>query len=268
MKKIMFLGIILVSVFAFSSVGQAAITTPAGSSETVANQGILPKSGATAVLGLNMVATAGETLAAVTVTFASVYGFTQGDLTDTTTTSPTTTDSGVTLYQDNGSITGEFDTGDTHITCNIAGWATVTLTLVDADAIPANDTGANLGDDWFVVIRTSDTISGEYYEGTGGDKRDKFTVQLITPTPSATTITDTITCESRVVDLTPMRSDTNSYTNASNTYYPGDYPGDSTYRFKHFVPYEMEDPDNDYYWYDGPLPPRASFYQCSPIPRS
>jgi len=48
-----------------------------------------------------------------------------------------------------------------------------------------------------------------------------------------------------------MRSDTNTYTNAANTYYPGDYPGDSTYRFKHFVPYELEDPDNDYYWYDG-----------------
>ncbi len=258
MKKLILLGTVIFFLLAISSLGQAAVTT-VGSSEVTSGQGILPSSGPTAVLGLNMTQDAAETLTAVTVTFTSKNSneaFVQGDLADTT-TSPTTVASGVTLYYDDGSITGEFDVNDTHIPCNVAGWATITLTLVAAHAIPVNDTGANEGDDFFVVIRTSDNISGVYY--TGGDKRDMFTVSFPTAsvqaggvwnTPTGTLITDTVTCESRVVDITPMRSDTNTYTNTANTYYPGDYAGDSTYRYKHFVPYELEDPDNDYYWYN------------------
>jgi len=184
MKKLILLGTVLFFLFAISSLGQAAITTQAGSSEVTSGQGILPQSGPTAVLGLNMVTDAADTLAAVTVTFESKNSseaFVQGDLADTV-TSPTTVASGVTLYRDDGSITGEFDTNDTHIPCNTdGGWTTLTLTLVAPDAIPVNDTGANEGDDWFVVIRTSDNISGVYY--TGGDKRDKFTVQLPTRLP-------------------------------------------------------------------------------------
>jgi len=213
----MFLGIILVSVFAFYSVGQAAITTPAGSSETVANQGILPRSGPTAVLGISMTATAGETLTAVTVTFTSTNSnelFTPA--TDLAALALTDS-SGVAIYKDTaGSIDGEFDSEDNFIIPSVLpNWAGNSVTIsFAAQSVPSdNTTAGNVGPDFFVVIRTSDNISGEYYGGTGGDKRDKFTVSFPTAsiqfdgagrTPTGTTITDTITAEAEAWDLYPV----------------------------------------------------------------
>jgi len=212
MKKIMFLGIILVSVFAFYSVGQSAVTVTV-EKLTVANQGILPLSGKTEIfkIGVKSDQPGTESFASCNVSFTSVQGFSAGtDLLLIGNYGPggDTTDAvagafGLTLYRNSSYnqafADAVFDTSDIPYSCNLSGSYTLTLN-------PALTLNQNIQYTFFVVIKTSDDISSAYY---GIDNRDKFYATSGTVVAGAIgyatgVATDTITAEAEAWDLYPV----------------------------------------------------------------
>jgi hypothetical protein len=116
----------------------------------------------TAVLGFNLQDAGGAALTSITVRLQSVAGAATTDLTGILAGSSA---SGVAIYRDNGSTQGVFDSGDTLLplatapTWSGSGPWTLVMNLASGLVVPTNDTGANVGDDVYVVIRTSATAS-------------------------------------------------------------------------------------------------------------
>jgi len=145
---------ISVSFLFFASYAHAAITVNSATKVVPFAQGIKSGSTQTAVIGLNLVGSSSETLNSVTV---KVNGSASTDLASLT----TATSSGVALYKDNKSLGqfGRFDAFDTLVPLsNISAWsagATTTLTIATPEVVPTNDSVANTGSDYFVVVRTA-----------------------------------------------------------------------------------------------------------------
>ncbi|MFA7327977.1 MAG: hypothetical protein WC081_00510, partial [Candidatus Ratteibacteria bacterium] len=122
-------------------------------SQVIANQGILPDSPLTALLGLNLQSTAGINLDTVTVTIVGVdgeSGFGASDLAE------------VALYRDSQgpgvSGDGVFDSGDV-LLGHVLSPSSLMVTIPASGTVPVNDTLGNAGIDYFIVVRTSDTIT-------------------------------------------------------------------------------------------------------------
>ncbi len=221
-KCLLFL-IPLLALILFPSAGRCAVTATA-TKLTVPSQGILPNSGPTAVIGINMTASAGEMLTNVRINITGVYGVTADDFSE------------VAVFYDSGSVTDAFDTGDAKIGSSpVTGLSNIDIPILppDGHAIPLNQDGASAGDDYYVVIYTASTMNGD--RGLSSlDARDRFKVSLATPT---TVTTDTITCEARVVDMVPIRSD-KYYYYIDNMYpaissgYPPTYSYGPLYRYR------------------------------------
>ncbi|MFC1932399.1 lamin tail domain-containing protein [Chloroflexota bacterium] len=119
-------------------------------------------------LDINVAGDAGETLVSVKVSILIPSGSTFDPATGLAPLSATDDRAGVTLYKDNKSA-GAFGYPDPpedfHDTClplaSAPSWSansstyTTTLTLSSPDSVPVNDTGSNFGNDYFVVISTS-----------------------------------------------------------------------------------------------------------------
>ncbi len=177
----------------------AAVTTSTVTAVVSSASSIVASSQGVAVLGINAVsATTAETLNSVVVTLTQSAGtLTLNDLAALDTTAA----SGVAIYADNksGGVAGTFDSTDTVVTAGAvanggSGPFTVTRSSL-ALTIPANDTGANLGADYFVVIRTSATIANA----------DAFTVGIAATgdvTYSAAVTTTVVTSAAITADTT------------------------------------------------------------------
>ena len=252
MKKLILLGTALFFLFVLSSVAQSTVTVTV-EKLTETNQGILPMSGKTGIfkVGVKSDQPGTETFTSCSVSFLSYYGFSAGTdlLTIGNYTVGTAGNFGLTLYQNStyNQVLADaiFDDSDSAYACNLGGSYTLTLS-------PALTLAQDVQYTFFVVIKTSDDIQSIYYTGT--DHRDRFktisgTVVAGGVGQGAGVETDLITCESRVVDLIPIRSDINLLTNANNIYYPGNSAFDSD-RYKWFIPEEMEEPNTDYVYSD------------------
>jgi hypothetical protein len=138
----------------------------------------------------------------------------------------------VAIYKDNGPYDGFFDTGDSPIASvsnddlpgeDIKPFSEITIPTPipngRIDIIPTDDTGANAGNDYYIVIKTTETLRTGYDNDPGTDYRVKFRVEVravgwITESGSSggavappIVPTNTIIAEARVVDLIPYRSD-------------------------------------------------------------
>ncbi|MCX5642915.1 MAG: hypothetical protein NTY10_06805, partial [Candidatus Omnitrophica bacterium] len=120
----------------------------------------------------------------------------------------------VRIFLDEGLPDGYFQSNDTELAATVSGSNGVyTITLNSPVRL------LSVAKNFFIVVRTSGTISGNLtIDGeTGGDYRDKFNVEAIVVNALGIAInafSSTITCESRIIDLVPWRSDkrdTNQY---------------------------------------------------------
>lgn len=70
------------------------------------------------------------------------------------------TEYGIMIYRDDGLIEGIFDEEDTPLPVAPATWNgnQIEVVLVNSEPVPALDTGIEAGNDYFIVIRTSDSI--------------------------------------------------------------------------------------------------------------
>jgi hypothetical protein len=145
------------SVFLFMQTSYATVNSNVANGLVVNGQTIKASSSPTAVLGLNLAVDGGETLVSLKVMLSGSGGFaTSTDLTPF----GVATSSGLALYRDNksGGITGTFDNTDTVLLlmgAPTSTGATTTLTLNIPEPVPANDTGANTGNDFFLVVTTA-----------------------------------------------------------------------------------------------------------------
>src|SRR3989344_3735038 len=155
-------GGVFLLVFIAAALGQvglthAAVSTNAATSLTNFNQTIKASSTPVAVIGINVVGTASEKVASASVAIIGSAGFATADLAAL----GTATSSGVALYRDNksGGVTGSFDAADMVVPLAVVPtWsgATTTLSLLgDGEAAPADNAGANAGNDYFIVIQTA-----------------------------------------------------------------------------------------------------------------
>lgn len=143
---------------AFAGVAHATVSSNVASSLTNFNQTIKASSTPVAVLGLNLAGD--QTLASTTIGFIFSASGTTTDIAAL----GTATSSGVAIYRDvkGAGTPGSFDSGDFVVPLASAPvWvssgsnATTTLTFAAADVVPANDTGGNAGNDYFIVIQTT-----------------------------------------------------------------------------------------------------------------
>ncbi|MBI2484695.1 Ig-like domain-containing protein, partial [Candidatus Uhrbacteria bacterium] len=137
---------------------------------TTANRGIVASSLQVPVVGIDVVGSAGESIDYVDVSVDDAGG---GEFTYATDlaalASGVNEASGVALYVDDGSSSGQFDSTDSIVSSsaledNGAGEVRVNVTA----SLPANDTGANSGDDFYIVIRSgaddADTDAGDDFD--------------------------------------------------------------------------------------------------------
>lgn len=143
-----------VFIFSFMNFARAAIGTNTTAGLVTQNQTIKASSLPTAVIGLNLAATP-ETLSSILLSINPTAGFaTSTDLAPL----GVATSSGIALYRDvkGSGVPGVFDAGDFVVPLSVPPtWtgATTTLTMATAEVVPANDTGGNLGNDYFIVIQ-------------------------------------------------------------------------------------------------------------------
>ncbi len=141
--------------FMFMNFARAAIGTNTTAGLVTQSQTIKASSLPTAVIGLNLAA-APETLSSILLSINPTAGFaTSTDLASL----GVATSSGIALYRDvkGSGVPGIFDAGDFVVPLSVPPtWtgATTTLTMATAEVVPANDTGGNLGNDYFIVIQT------------------------------------------------------------------------------------------------------------------
>src|SRR3989344_1493887 len=160
-RLILFSAVILcigaISVLFWYGTAHAAVGANVATSLTSYNQTVKASSAPVAVIGINVVGTASEKIASTTVAIIGSAGFTTADLAALS----TATSSGVALYRDNkaGGVTGSFDAADSVVSlAEIPVWsgATTTLSLLgDGEVAPADNAGANAGNENFIVIQTS-----------------------------------------------------------------------------------------------------------------
>ena len=150
-----------VSLFGYALYVHAEVSTNAAVSLTSLNQTIKATSPATAVIGFNLVSDS-ETLASTTI---GLIFSASGTTTDIATLGIATS-SGVTIYRDDaaGGTNGSFDAADDVIPLSSTpGWtasanglnATTTLTFATAETVPTDNSGANAGNDYFIVITSA-----------------------------------------------------------------------------------------------------------------
>jgi alpha-tubulin suppressor-like RCC1 family protein len=221
MRRWKIIGVLLFAfVFRFAY-GSVSVSV---SNLTIENQGIIPGSGATAILGLNMTATG------VQEGNSTVYErlrYIRVRFTNLNPNKPLNLNRDikeVAIYKDNGPYEGSFDTGDSPIASvsNLPDYEITIPTPIPnekIDDIPRDDTGAYAGNDYYIVIKTTDTLATGYDNDPGTDYRVKFRVEVravgwITDSRSTwgevappANSTNTIIAEARVVDLIPYRSD-------------------------------------------------------------
>ncbi|MEK7107314.1 MAG: Ig-like domain-containing protein, partial [Patescibacteria group bacterium] len=159
------------------SVARAAVSPNTATSLVSLNQTIKASSAPTAIFGLNLAGN--QTLASTSIAFTAVSGF--STTTDLVALSNATS-SGVAIWRDNkaGAAPGVFDASDYVVPLLMAstswnGSATSTLTFATPEVIPLDDTGGNLGNDYFVVIQTANnpgldghTFTASMYPGANG----------------------------------------------------------------------------------------------------
>lgn len=141
---------------------EAAISSNVSASLVSAfNASIMASSSGVAVIGLNLASNA-EMLASTSVAILASNGFaTSTDLAPFS----TGTSSGIALYKDNKTtgVSGMFDAADIVLPLAVPATmvgATTTLTLAVAEPVPVDDTtGTNVGNDYFIVIRTAPTAT-------------------------------------------------------------------------------------------------------------
>ena len=193
MKKIMFLGIILVSVFAFYSVGQAAVEVKV-ERMTVSGQVILSGSEKTAILKIgvksNQPGTEGFASCVVTFTNENLFDASVDLLPIGNYTAGTAGNYGLTLYQNSTYnqtfADAVFSSADSAYACNLTGSYTLTLN-------PVLTLNQNIQYTFFVVIKTSDAISfGDKFYATSGTVVAGGIGYI--PTPEAERTTHHITC--------------------------------------------------------------------------
>ncbi|MCM8766744.1 MAG: fibronectin type III domain-containing protein [Candidatus Omnitrophica bacterium] len=168
---------------------------------TIENQAILPMSGPTAVIGLNLQA---DTNPGWPQPWDILY-YVIVSIFDANPNHPIQPEDfrRIAIYRDTG-IKGSFDPSDYPIGA-VDNPTSLTLYIPINFSIPDSDDPqyGTQGPDLWVVIFTSDKISGDMPGGY--DARNKFRVRVHYP---LTAETKTIICDSRVVDLVPLRSDT------------------------------------------------------------
>ncbi|MGA1792549.1 MAG: hypothetical protein ACMUHM_01225 [Thermoplasmatota archaeon] len=181
---LVFTGLILISP---ASEGTVTPASPLGL--IVSSQKIHENSTAVPVWGFRATSDTGsDTLVQVNITFVNKGSFTMTDLKPV---SSTMSSSGVALYRDDGASNDNLDSTDTPLTIGsfFVNGNTVVLN-VSSENVPTSTTGSH---HWFVVIRTSGTISAA----------DRFSVSLQanairfsdgTRIPSSTSETNTIEC--------------------------------------------------------------------------
>lgn len=110
--------LVLSSFGAFVPMASAAVTTNTAANLSTFNQKLKVSSNPAALIGLDMVVSAGETLSGVTVALNGTAGFTTADLASMS----TATSSGLALYKDNKSsgVAGSFDAADLDVTLSSA----------------------------------------------------------------------------------------------------------------------------------------------------
>ncbi|MBI2120754.1 MAG: Ig-like domain-containing protein, partial [Parcubacteria group bacterium] len=110
--------LLLSSFGVFVPIASAAITTNTAANVVTFNQKTKVSSNAFAMLGLDMVASGGETLSSVTFALDGTAGFTTADLA----LMGTATSSGLALYKDNksGGMAGSFDAADLNVALSAA----------------------------------------------------------------------------------------------------------------------------------------------------
>ena len=138
----------------------AATTLNSYNNLTSSGQTIKASSSQVALLGININESGGggDTLYKVIVDFENVSGFTQSDLDNSI--------AGVTIFADDGNTDGSYDNADQDIGLSVS-WNNptpleVTITCnasLSGVAIPDDDAGSNSGNDFFVVVATSDSAS-------------------------------------------------------------------------------------------------------------
>src|SRR3989344_9357931 len=145
-----------------AQLANAAVTTNAATSLTSVNQTIKASSTPTAILGINLAGSASEAVGSTTVAFI----FSASGTTTDFAALGTATSSGLAIYRDDATAgtQGTFDAEDDVVPLSAApAWvssglnATTTLFFNAAEAVLANDTGDNAGDDYFVVIQSDST---------------------------------------------------------------------------------------------------------------
>jgi len=219
-KKISYFLFLWVLSFLLPKISYSAVNVTVNNL-TIENQGIIPGSGTTAVLGLDITATGVqeggntvyEELKSITVEFVSPDPDRALNITNDI--------KEVAVYKDDGPYQGVFDTGDSNIISVDPTDTLITFTFTPLQGLPHDNKGANAGNDFYIVIKTESTL---YTAHTGSpDSSAQFQVKVTSvnwETPSglssgsatftANNPTNVITAEARVVDLIPYRSDHSS----------------------------------------------------------
>ena len=172
----------------YAGIAHATIGTNAASSLSTFGQTIRASSTPVAVIGLNLVSDS-EKFASTSIAIIGSAGFTTADFASLS----TATSSGIALYRDNKSVgtTGSFDAADVVVPLSSAAWtgATTTLSLTgNGEVVPVDNTGANAGSDYFIVLQTSGTaVNGHAF--TANIYPGSIQWSASTPGGSPTTVT-------------------------------------------------------------------------------
>lgn len=197
---------VLASVFLFIQTSYAAVSLDSAGTLIGTGQAIKASSSPVAIVGLNLAVNSGETLLSLRVKITALSGFaTSTDLIPF----GTATSSGLALYRDSkvSGLTGVFDAADTVIPLMgvpTSTGATTTFTLLSPEPVPADDSGVNSGNDFFLVLTTAPsavdahalTVSvypGEIYfsantpaASPGAMTSQALTIDAVAPTVSGT----------------------------------------------------------------------------------
>jgi len=178
---------------------------------TIPNQAIIPMSGPTAVIGINLAAEARPANPPFYPPYAGdTINHIDVEIIDANSNHPIQPEDfrKVAIYGDAG-IKGQFDSGDSEInSVDPSQLGSLSFSIPINFPIPGSDDAqyGTQGPDLWVVIFTSEKLSGDMPGGY--DARNKFRVRVYLPWGGYTGTANTIICDSRVVDLLPMRSDT------------------------------------------------------------
>lgn len=156
-----FAAVLLAAIFLSASlvgVARATVSSNVAASLSTFGQTIKASSTPTAIIGLNLAGD--QTLASTTIGFVFSASGTTTDIANL----GIATSSGIAVYRDDATagVQGSFDAADDVVPLSaIPVWqsfgtnATTTLTFANAEVVPADDTGNNSGNDYFIVLQTT-----------------------------------------------------------------------------------------------------------------